>query len=219
MIGAKHTRRLGLTVAMICTAVALVAVFYGRIPPAQPVATIAEKGQAGSRQLEQDNRKLSKAGIFLAANGGSINRRKPVELINPTPANIEYLRAHYGVRISRHPAKTLDGICPEVLVLPNDSPSTTPNVVGQDVAHAVGAVKGAGLLVSTDGCHGRQSGSPAPKPWQLDALTRVVQQCPAPGSVVSGNTFVDIVGEVRLPGGFVYRTQPLSKQPRCATQP
>lgn len=220
MTNSKITPRVGLAVvASMCVAV-LVGFFIERDKPSprnySEVASTSK--QSGVDRLERDYRKLSRSGIYLAANGGTISKKAPVKLVNPTTANVDFIRSHYRVRVSGRPAKALAGACPEVLVLPNDSQETTPNVLGLSVGNAIGAVKDGGLLASMDGCHGLPTGSPIPKPWHIDALTRIVQQCPSPGTAVAGRSFVDIVGEVRLPGGFTYRTQPLKDDAGCATR-
>lgn len=184
--------------------------------PTATVSSAESTAQASKslRKVRRDLRKLGRAGIYVAKADG-----RKVALVNPTPANRSFIRRKYRVPVSTRPDMTPDGpydVCPEVKFGTSGPLRPVPNVLGKGLAAAMDSVEAAGLKINPFGCVMQYSVYRRPKTWEVDYLTRIVQQCPPAGTMLEGGANLSVIGEVRLPGGFTYRTQPLVKGEDCS---
>jgi hypothetical protein len=170
-------------------------------------------GRIQDRVYEREAQ-LAREGIYVIEMGPTDRDCVFVGLLNPTPANVEYLKREFGRVCVGLGGGVLDA-CPHYR---DGRPSPRGPVVVPDVRElglqeAQRRVVAAGL---TYAIHCLGDYETAPERLHRDAperLVRIVAQCPRAGERVRPGAEVALRGAVTLPGGFRFDVGP---RPSCA---
>jgi hypothetical protein len=149
---------------------------------------------------------LGREGIYVTGIGMGDPTCVSVELLNPSPDNIQTLERRFGpgICVSRRPSGLSFACTGYVPVgdLPT-GPVVVPDVGGLDLLTAEQRLRALGLRWST-ACAGRADDRVPPADSPL-RHARITGQCPLAGEPVPRDTLVVLDGVLELPGG--YRTR------------
>jgi hypothetical protein len=165
-----------------------------------------------------DWKMLARRGVFVSSTGHGRKICLHMELYNPTPANIAYIRRVYGrhVCVDRKPGGVAYACTGYEQDAVPEGPVVVPNLLDLGLREASKRALANNLRYSP-ACLGDAESRPAKVDrYSPEQLVRISRQCPAPGQRVPAGTPVVLEAEALLPGGFRYRIGALPSNGGCA---